>query len=72
MRAAQERLALLGFDPGDIDGIYGPGTRAAVEAFEASGPRLASQAEDGSSVSVQGPLCWCSALHTRFLLKNTA
>ena len=33
-RSAQEQLALLGFDPGEIDGVYGPDTRAArVEAF---------------------------------------
>jgi len=29
----QEALARLGFDPGAIDGIYGPGTEAALVAF---------------------------------------
>jgi peptidoglycan hydrolase-like protein with peptidoglycan-binding domain len=53
VHAAQEQLALLGFDPGDIDGIFGPNTRAAVEAFEASEPRLASQAD-----GYFGPLTW--------------
>lgn len=30
----QEALAALGFDPGPIDGLYGPMTSAAVEAFK--------------------------------------
>ncbi len=33
---AQNKLAALGYDPGPIDGKEGPGTRAAVEAFQAS------------------------------------
>ena len=53
VRSAQERLALLGFDPGPLDGIFGPATRAAIEAFEASQPRLSSQAD-----GVFGPLTW--------------
>lgn len=32
----QTRLAALGFPPGQIDGDYGPGTEAAVSAFQAS------------------------------------
>jgi hypothetical protein len=31
---AQEGLRQLGFDPGPVDGIEGPKTRAAVRAFE--------------------------------------
>ena len=60
VRAAQEQLALLGFDPGDIDGVYGPDTRAAVETFEASVPRLASQAD-----GIFGPLTWRLLFKTR-------
>lgn len=60
VRAAQEQLALLGFDPGDVDGVYGPATRAAVEAFEESESRLASQA-DGNF----GPLTWRLLFKTR-------
>jgi len=33
---AQKRLAALGYNPGPIDGREGPGTRAAVEAFQTS------------------------------------
>ncbi|ETD90412.1 NlpC/P60 family protein [Rhodobacter capsulatus] len=32
-RAAQERLRALGFDPGPIDGLCGPKTKAAITAF---------------------------------------
>ncbi|HET7235184.1 MAG TPA: peptidoglycan-binding protein [Actinomycetota bacterium] len=53
VRAAQEQLALLGFDPGPMDGEYGPKTRAAVEAFERSRPGLQSQAD-----GYFGPLTW--------------
>jgi hypothetical protein len=35
IRGAQERLHALGFDPGPLDGVDGPRTRAAVEAFQA-------------------------------------
>lgn len=30
----QKRLGQLGYDPGNLDGIYGPQTRAAVRAFQ--------------------------------------
>ncbi|SBT95363.1 Peptidase family M23 [Streptomyces sp. DI166] len=35
-RGVQEALAALGFDPGAIDGLDGPKTRAAVTAFQGS------------------------------------
>jgi len=35
VRAVQERLSLLGYEPGTADGIYGPDTAAAVEHFQA-------------------------------------
>lgn len=60
VRATQVQLALLGFDPGAIDGIYGPDTRAAVKRFERSRPRLAGQAD-----GYFGPLTW------RLLFKAT-
>ena len=34
VRRAQELLAQQGYDPGPIDGLYGPRTKAAVERFE--------------------------------------
>ena len=34
LRGVQQGLAALGFDPGPIDGIDGPRTRAAVSAFQ--------------------------------------
>jgi peptidoglycan hydrolase-like protein with peptidoglycan-binding domain len=38
VRAVQQALAQLGYDVGEVDGIYGTGTEAAVTAFqEASG-----------------------------------
>jgi peptidoglycan hydrolase-like protein with peptidoglycan-binding domain len=36
LRELQERLKVLGFDPGAIDGIPGPQTAAAIRRFEAS------------------------------------
>jgi peptidoglycan hydrolase-like protein with peptidoglycan-binding domain len=32
-RLVQQLLAIRGFDPGDIDGLVGPRTRAAIAAF---------------------------------------
>ncbi|MCB1005544.1 MAG: peptidoglycan-binding protein [Acidimicrobiales bacterium] len=32
----QERLVALGFDPGSVDGNFGPGTATAVQAFQTS------------------------------------
>tara|TARA_A100001201_G_scaffold143662_1_gene146572 strand:- start:7659 stop:8429 length:771 start_codon:yes stop_codon:yes gene_type:complete len=34
VRAAQERLKALGFDPGPVDGVYGKLTKTAVLAFQ--------------------------------------
>ncbi|WP_127127351.1 peptidoglycan-binding protein [Georgenia sp. SYP-B2076] len=36
LRGIQEALAVLGFDPGVIDGLDGPNTRAAVAQFQGS------------------------------------
>ncbi|HEX9857464.1 MAG TPA: peptidoglycan-binding domain-containing protein [Paracoccaceae bacterium] len=33
-RAVQRQLALLGFDPRGIDGVFGPGSRAAITAWQ--------------------------------------
>lgn len=33
-RAVQRQLALLGFDPKGIDGVFGPGSRAAITAWQ--------------------------------------
>lgn len=48
LRGLQQGLAALGFDPGGIDGIDGPGTQAAVRAFQES----ASLVADG----IAGPM----------------
>jgi uncharacterized protein (TIGR02594 family) len=36
VRSIQQHLATLGFDPGPIDGIYGPHTESAILAFKRS------------------------------------
>ena len=36
VRALQRRLAAAGFGPGPVDGLYGPHTEAATEAFQAA------------------------------------
>src|SRR5215471_10273934 len=36
VRALQQRLSDLGFDPNGIDGIFGPGTDQAVRDFQAA------------------------------------
>ncbi len=41
--AVQRRLAALGYEPGPLDGVYGPATAAAVTAFQ----RAAGIAVDG-------------------------
>ena len=44
VKVIQRRLATLGYRPGPADGIYGPVTRAAVNAFEADGGLTRSSA----------------------------
>ncbi|MDP1826960.1 MAG: peptidoglycan-binding protein [Archangium sp.] len=36
VRGLQQRLSQLGFDPRGVDGVFGPGTQAAVRSFQAS------------------------------------
>ena len=45
----QARLAALGFDPGPIDGMFGPLTAAAVRAF-----RIANSLEPGDTIDCAG------------------
>jgi putative peptidoglycan binding protein len=40
MAGVQQRLKELGFDPGPIDGIYGPLTKKAVRSFQENNPEL--------------------------------
>jgi murein L,D-transpeptidase YcbB/YkuD len=49
MRAAQEMLKAKGFDPGDLDGRYGPKTRAAISSFQKSvGIRESGRLDDAT------------------------
>lgn len=50
-RDIQERLAALGYNPGPIDGIPGPETRAAVKAFQAANPPLVVDGVVGSQTA---------------------
>ncbi len=50
VRELQQRLTDQGFDPGPIDGIFGPQTEAAVRAFQ----RAAGLEDDG----IVGPWTW--------------
>ncbi len=36
VRTVQERLSMLGYSPGDADGVYGPTTEEAVKRFQAN------------------------------------
>jgi len=36
MRSAQSALKAQGFDPGEVDGVYGPNTRAAISNYQRS------------------------------------
>lgn len=50
VKELQEALKSLGYDPGPIDGVFGPRTEAAVKAFQ----RAAGIAVDG----IVGPVTW--------------
>jgi N-acetylmuramoyl-L-alanine amidase len=50
VRTIQQRLSELGCDPGDVDGVYGPMTAAAVTAFQ----RRFGVTPDGEV----GPVTW--------------
>jgi len=45
--AVQEQLAALGFNPGKIDGVYGPNTARAVAAYQATNGTLKADAIAG-------------------------
>jgi N-acetylmuramoyl-L-alanine amidase len=63
----QERLAALGFDPGRVDGIFGPATGAAVEAFQHD----AGVAVDGiAGLKTLGELHRLAVRHPRSTLVN--
>ena len=41
LRRVQARLSELGYDPGTVDGLFGPNTRRAIRTFQANNPPLA-------------------------------
>jgi membrane-bound lytic murein transglycosylase B len=47
----QRRLAQLGFDPGPVDGLVGPGTRAALRSWQSSVGRIADGYPDPSTLA---------------------
>jgi hypothetical protein len=53
VRKAQRQLKSLGFDPGEVDGVYGDDTKKAVRDFELSRGRLKAHAD-----GYFGPLTW--------------
>lgn len=56
-RAIQQRLRAYGYYRGAIDGVFGPGTRAAIEAYARdTGNPAALQSRDGSVRLLNGLL----------------
>lgn len=56
-RRAQQRLAELGYNPGDVDGYAGPNTRAALERWGRQGDKRLfywGEGSDGFSVTDKG------------------
>ncbi|MGI8686657.1 MAG: peptidoglycan-binding protein [Acidimicrobiales bacterium] len=56
VRQAQEMLRAAGFDPGPIDGVFGPRTEAAVTEFQSSRGLPATQGvDDATWAALAGP-----------------
>ena len=53
-RAVQRGLAAAGFDPGPPDGVFGPGTRAAIRAWQAGQGAAATGYLDGPAAATLG------------------
>ncbi|MFL9824765.1 TIGR02594 family protein [Rhodoplanes sp. SY1] len=59
--AVQARLRELGFDPGPLDGEYGPLTRAAIETFQRSRGLPVTGTADAATrrgLGLEGPMIW--------------
>lgn len=54
VRAIQEKLLSLGYDPGEVDGLIGPATQKAVQAFQQSQGRVADGHIDLATVNALG------------------
>ncbi len=55
--AVQRALVARGFNPGPIDGIYGPRTEAAVRAFQQSAGLPATGVVDAATYRALGIIC---------------
>jgi murein L,D-transpeptidase YcbB/YkuD len=64
IRAAQEKLAALGYDPGPIDGFAGPRTKAAVTKYQEENNLVA----DG----LIGQKTWASLQHAQDAAQGAA
>jgi membrane-bound lytic murein transglycosylase B len=54
IRKLQARLGAMGYEPGPADGIFGPGTRAALRSYQQSIDRIADGYPDTATLAAIG------------------